>query len=104
MNGIIKVSAPKLQATAGRLQNYASQLANLAEELSNKAHQLASWEGDASNAYIRKIYAERQDVIDCMIMVRKRAQELIIMAQNYTVAERQNTADASALKVDVVQA
>ncbi len=103
MNGFMVVDTNKLNAAANELMAKAAQLASLAEDLANKANQLAQWEGDASNAYVRKLYAERQDVVDCMNMVRKRSRELMELARNYNKAERENTGDANALRTDVVR-
>lgn len=103
MDGIIKVSPQQLQATASTLQSHATKLSQLAEELTNQASSLSQWQGDAGNAYVRKLYDERQDVIDCANMVKSRAQELIDMATRYQQAEAANAEDASSLATDVVQ-
>ena len=104
MDGIIKVTPQQLNATASTLQGHATKLAQLAQELSDKASQLSQWQGDASNAYVRKLNDEKQDVMDCVQMVKSRAQELIEMAAKYAAAENANANDANALATDVVQA
>ena len=78
-------------------------LSQLAQELTEKASQLSQWEGNAGNAYVRKLMSEREDVMDCVRMVKSRAQELINMAMKYSRAESANTSAASALATDVVQ-
>ncbi|MFT3952515.1 MAG: WXG100 family type VII secretion target [Oscillospiraceae bacterium] len=103
MTGIIRVSSEQLISTAGEFQSAGSLIQTLTADMMNKVASLsASWEGDASQAYLTKFKGLETDINKLISMVNEHVSDLQAMAEVYASAETANNDDANALRTGVI--
>ena len=91
MEGIIKVSPEQLASTAAEFGGQATQLLALTTQMMELISSLsASWNGEASQAYLAKFKALQPDMDKMYRMVQEHSKDLQEMSATYQNAERAN--------------
>ena len=91
MEGIIKVSPEQLAATASEFGGQATQLQTLTAQMMDLLKSLsASWNGEASQAYLAKFQGLQPDMDKMFRMVQEHSKDLQEMSATYQNAERAN--------------
>lgn len=103
MTGIIRVTPERLIQASQEFSTQGGTIANLTSQMVNLATALsASWEGDASNAYITKFKSLENDIQVMNRMIQEHSNDLMQMAQLYSSAEEANIEDASSLASGII--
>lgn len=103
MEGYIKVAPETLATTAGEFGGQASQLQTLTGQMMDLINSLsASWNGEASQAYLAKFQALQPDMDKMYRMVQEYSTDLQDMATAYAQAERANVEATQSLLVNIL--
>lgn len=103
MQGQILVTPEELIGTATEFQTQGKNIQDLTSQMMNTVTGLsASWEGEASNAYIQKFKGLEDDIQKMISMINEHVNDLQEMADIYSTAEQSNIDDISGLTSDVI--
>lgn len=103
MQGQILVTPEELMGTATEFQTQGKNIQDLTSQMMNTVTGLsASWEGEASNAYIQKFKGLEDDIQKMISMINEHVNDLQEMADIYSTAEQSNIDDISGLTSDVI--
>lgn len=103
MQGQILVTPEELMGTATEFQTQGKKIQDLTSQMMNTVTGLsASWEGEASNAYIQKFKGLEDDIQKMISMINEHVNDLQEMADIYSTAEQSNIDDISGLTSDVI--
>lgn len=103
MEGHILVTPEQLINTAEEFNSQGQLIANLTEEMMNSVTSLSSaWEGEASQAYIRKFQQLEDDIQKMSSMIKEHVMDLKQMAEAYQRAETSNLEEINSLTSDVI--
>ena len=103
MEGIIKVSPEQLASTAAEFGGQATQLQALTTQMMELISSLsASWNGEASQAYLAKFKALQPDMDKMYRMVQEHSKDLQDMATAYQNAARANVEATQSLLVNIL--
>ncbi len=98
MEGHIKVAPDSLIAVSGEFEGQASSLQTLTGQMMTLIQSLsASWNGDASIAYLNKFKGLEGDMTKMYRMVSEHSKDLSEMATAYKTAENANVEATQAL-------
>ena len=103
MEGMIKVAPETLASTASEFGGQATQLQGLTTQMMELIESLsASWNGEASNAYLAKFRGLQPDMDKMYRMVQEHSKDLQDMATAYQNAERANVEATQSLLVNIL--
>lgn len=104
MEGTLKVTPQELQRTAASFSSRGQAIASTTESMMNLVNNLAStWEGEASEAYIRTFRGLQNDMELINRKIQEHASDLNEIANNYIRSEDSGIQSHSALPQDALE-
>ncbi len=98
MNNILKVTPEKLIETAGRFQETESNVRTITQEMITIVDSFKPvWQGEAATGFSNRFAALSDDMNRLYALIRKHADNLTQMAEEYRRAEEESGALASSL-------
>ena len=103
MEGSILVTPEELERTAGEFGTAMAQISTLYSQMMDKVNGMsASWQGEASTAFINKFGQLSDDIMKMKSMIQEHVTDLNEMAAKYREAENANQDVAASLAGDVI--
>lgn len=103
MQGQLLVTPEVLESTASEFSEVSTQVMSLTDQMLTKVTDLnSSWQGEASDAYIKKFTELRDDIERVNGMIKEHVSDLTEMANIYKTAEQENVEIANALAGDII--
>ncbi|MBO4903616.1 MAG: WXG100 family type VII secretion target [Lachnospiraceae bacterium] len=103
MNAMLKVTPEKLIETAGEFQNTESRIRSLTREMIAIVDSFKPiWQGEAATGFSNKFAALSDDMEKLYALIRKHADELTEMANEYRQAEEESANLAAGLTTEAV--
>lgn len=103
MEGILKVTPEELQTTAGEFGSKGNTIKAQTDQMMEMVQNLsASWQGEASNAYLNKFKNLQTDIDKINRMIQEHVKDLNEMAEGYKQAENANMEHSQGLSDNVI--
>lgn len=103
MQGTILVTPEQLESTATEFGNIMIQVQNLANNMTEQVVGMGTkWQGEASEAYIRKFGQLNDDIDKLAGMINEHVTDLNDMARVYRSAEQANQELSNSLAGDII--
>ena len=103
MQGTILVTPEQLESTANEFNNIMIQVRNLAANMTEQVTGMgAKWQGEASEAYIKKFGQLNDDIEKLGNMINEHVTDLNEMANVYRSAEQANQELSNSLAGDII--
>lgn len=103
MQGTILVTPEQLESTATEFGNIMIQVQNLANSMTEQVNGMGvKWQGEASEAYIRKFGQLNDDIAKLAGMINEHVTDLNEMARIYRSAEQANQELSNSLAGDII--
>ncbi len=103
MDTILKVTPEKLIETAGEFQNTEANIRNLTQEMISIVDSLKPvWQGEAATGFANRFASLSDDMNKLYALIRKHAEDLTEMANEYRQAEADSSEMAGSLITEAV--
>ncbi|MBO4266370.1 MAG: WXG100 family type VII secretion target [Lachnospiraceae bacterium] len=103
MNAMLKVTPEKLIETAGQFQNTESRIRSLTHEMIAIVDSFKPiWQGEAATGFANKFASLTDDMEKLYALIRKHADELTEMANEYRQAEEESSGLAAGLATEAM--
>ena len=103
METMLKVTPEKLIETAGEFQNTEANIRSLTEEMIAIVDGLKPvWQGEAATGFANRFASLSDDMNRLYAMIRKHAEDLTDMANEYRQAESESTKMAGSLVTEAI--